>query len=509
MDFITFSFGNIFPHKLKALKHESMDTKSTRKKILFLAANPRDTTQKQIGHEAREILEGLKRAQMREQIDLIQKWAVKTEDVRRAILDNEPDIIHFTGFGSETGALIFENSLGNSHLVSPEALSGLLREFQNKVHCVFLNACYSERQANAISRYIDYVIGISGEIDDEASRAFAIGFYDAIGADKSFEEAYRFGCNAMDLKGFTQFAKPVLKPRGSDPSSKLGWVCSNCGKFYSKHTENYFCDDCGYSGMLVENSIIDTVEEEVAGTNREVGLCILLMDASGSMRRKAFPSLSDSPSKAKIISKCAAQGIFSLQYMTNISNAYVCIMLFDDKVKQIEFTTVKGLLKKYDGDDGLFAETLLQEILAMGGPSDINKALETAYEFASQFENKTLKNFQDYTVVNHFMFKDDGSVANIPNLRVMVYTDGRQWSKNGEQELRNPFLQREIDILMGVFCGEKNRQGSQDLMNILSKCPEHDTLQYFQLDSPEKETTLKNLFRMASGTSGFCPQCIN
>ena len=59
--------------------------------------------------------------------------------------------------------------------------------------CVVLNACYSVAQANAISKHIDYVVGMKKAIGDEAAIKFAVGFYDALGAGRDFETAYKFG----------------------------------------------------------------------------------------------------------------------------------------------------------------------------------------------------------------------------------------------------------------------------------------------------------------------------
>ena len=79
--------------------------------------------------------------------------------------------------------------------------------------CVVLNACYSEAQANAISQHIDYVVGMKKAIGDEAAIKFAVGFYDALGAGRDFETAYKFGCSAIDLKGIPEYLTPVLKKK--------------------------------------------------------------------------------------------------------------------------------------------------------------------------------------------------------------------------------------------------------------------------------------------------------
>ncbi|MGZ3303788.1 MAG: AAA-like domain-containing protein, partial [Isosphaeraceae bacterium] len=81
------------------------------------------------------------------------------------------------------------------------------------VKCVVLNACYSEVQAEAISKHIDFVVGMKKAIGDEAAIKFAVGFYDALGAGRDFETAYKFGCSAIDLKGIPESLTPVLKKK--------------------------------------------------------------------------------------------------------------------------------------------------------------------------------------------------------------------------------------------------------------------------------------------------------
>ena len=47
------------------------------KKILILSANPKNTSPLRLDQEVREIEEGLRRANKREQFQLEQKWAVR------------------------------------------------------------------------------------------------------------------------------------------------------------------------------------------------------------------------------------------------------------------------------------------------------------------------------------------------------------------------------------------------------------------------------------------------
>nr|WP_232224270.1 AAA-like domain-containing protein [Mastigocladopsis repens] len=185
------------------------------KKILILTANPKDTDNLRLNEEVREIQTGLERARKRDQFEIISRWAVRSDDLRRALLDYEPQIVHFSGHGAGAQGLVLEDSAGKMQLVSAPSLARLFKLFQNKVECVLLNACYSEVQAEAICQHINYVIGMNQAIGDRAAIKFAIGFYDGLGAGRSLEDAFELGCIAIDLESIPESATPVLKKRSS------------------------------------------------------------------------------------------------------------------------------------------------------------------------------------------------------------------------------------------------------------------------------------------------------
>jgi len=176
--------------------------------ILFLTANPKGTGRLRVDQELRGIAEGLQRAQKRDQFKLEQRWAVRPREIYRAMLDVAPQIIHFSGHGEGDQGLVFEDDIGNAKLVNGAALAGLFKLYQ--VTCVVLNGCYSEVQAKAIGQYIPYVIGMNQAIGDKAAIAFAVGFYDALGAGRPIEFAYELGCSAIRLEGIDEHLTPVL-----------------------------------------------------------------------------------------------------------------------------------------------------------------------------------------------------------------------------------------------------------------------------------------------------------
>jgi uncharacterized protein YjbI with pentapeptide repeats len=181
--------------------------------ILFLSANPKNTERLQLDNEVREIDAGLQRARYRDYFTLKQRWAVRPRDIRRALLDEHPSIVHFSGHGSGAEGLILEDMTGMAKTASTEALAGLFEQFSDYIACVVLNACYSEIQANAIVQHIPFVIGMSAAIGDHAAIEFSIGFYDGLLAGQSIEKAYKLGCNAIQLQGIPEHLTPVFKQK--------------------------------------------------------------------------------------------------------------------------------------------------------------------------------------------------------------------------------------------------------------------------------------------------------
>jgi hypothetical protein len=108
---------------------------------------------------------------------------------------------------------VCEDETGIAEPVPTKALAELFALCVGHVECVVLNACFTEDQANAISQHIPIVVGMRKEIGDAAAVKFAIGFYDALGAGRTYEDAFKFGCNAIDLKGIPESLTPILKKK--------------------------------------------------------------------------------------------------------------------------------------------------------------------------------------------------------------------------------------------------------------------------------------------------------
>ena len=193
-----------------------MSSTSARKKrtILFLATNPKNSAKLRLDEEFRDVSEALKSSKNRSRFDLKPQWATRHRDVRRAMLEFEPQIVHFSGHGTGEPGLLIEDETGQAKLLTSDALVGLFEDAA-QVECVLLNACYSEVQADAIAQHVPYVIGMNQDVGDKAALEFAVGFYDALGAGLSIERAYKEGCKGIRMAGIAEHLTPVLKQRSA------------------------------------------------------------------------------------------------------------------------------------------------------------------------------------------------------------------------------------------------------------------------------------------------------
>jgi len=186
------------------------------KRILILASNPQGTSHLRLDKEVREIEDWLRRSHLHPRFQIEQRWASRPRDVQRALLDVEPQIVHFCGHGQGQVGLVLEDETGRVKLVSTEALSKLFELFADRIECVLLNGCYTEVQADAIAGHINYAIGMRQEILDDLAIAFSVGFYKGLGTGQSIDAAFESGCQA--IQGNTL--------ESSDLNRKLGSVDS-------------------------------------------------------------------------------------------------------------------------------------------------------------------------------------------------------------------------------------------------------------------------------------------
>lgn len=160
-----------------------------KRKILFIAANPTKQAEIQTGLEYRVISDEINSGEHREMFEFLKPQFAVTKRGLMTSVNEKPNIIHFSGHGSEEGIMITEEN-NDGRLVPLKALMLLFTPLKDITEAILLNSCYSANQATEISKLGMYVIGHNLPIEDNAAISFAQGLYIGLGSGKSLKDAY-------------------------------------------------------------------------------------------------------------------------------------------------------------------------------------------------------------------------------------------------------------------------------------------------------------------------------
>lgn len=178
--------------------------------VLFMASNPIGVAPLRLDEEARSIYEMIRKSEHRDSVKFETRWATRPMDILQAINELNPDVIHFSGHGSDTEELVLQDVDGSPKLVSKEAIVQTMMISSDKIRLVFFNTCFSYGQAKAIVEHIEAAIGMNTSIGDYAARIFAAQFYSAIGFGHSLEKAFNQAKSALMLEGIPEEKTPEL-----------------------------------------------------------------------------------------------------------------------------------------------------------------------------------------------------------------------------------------------------------------------------------------------------------
>jgi len=188
--------------------------------ILFLSANPAQSDPSDLINECNRINQKIRASAGRELLKLEQRHDISIKWLIEELLNYKPKILHFSGHGNDKSALLFKNeNTGQIEEVPSSALVKLFKVLGKEINLVFLNACYSEKQARAIAEHVDCVIGMSTAISDIAALEFGSTFYSSLGFGKSVEDAFDLALVQLELLSIPENTTPkLIVKEGIDPA---------------------------------------------------------------------------------------------------------------------------------------------------------------------------------------------------------------------------------------------------------------------------------------------------
>ena len=206
-------------------------------KVLFVAADPfRDLARLELEDEMRAIRRALAQGKAHDTLELEACFGTRTRDLQLALLEYQPQIVHFSGHGDGDGVIYLSDAAGRPAAVGKAALARLFDLLESEVRVVVLNACFSRPQAQAIADVVGCAIGTRGQISDAAAITFGAAFYGAIASGQSVQAAYDQGCAVvrLDKKARNEIPQLLVQP-GKDRILGVTIVARDAGEMLAEY----------------------------------------------------------------------------------------------------------------------------------------------------------------------------------------------------------------------------------------------------------------------------------
>lgn len=231
-------------------------------KILFLAANPAETTRLALDEEIHEIQDRLRRSGASARFEIVSEWAVRAVELPAALMRHKPHIVHFCGHGTPEGELLVAASESFAK-VPADTLRRLFEALPGETICVFLNACFSHHQAAAVATVVPCAIGMTQAVIDRVATAFSAAFYEALAFGEGIQTAFNIGVLGPELDqlhGHREVPKLFLRPDVDSsrqhlpglPGAQLNFLAARLDKGSTTQLERQQalarCNDISLSG---------------------------------------------------------------------------------------------------------------------------------------------------------------------------------------------------------------------------------------------------------------------
>jgi len=159
--------------------------------IMFASASPVEAVRLRVDKEFRQVVDKLRGARHRDRVRVVQISALRFEDLRTALMEHEPQVLHLSCHGEPDGSLKFESGTEDgAQTVSKKKLLKLLRALGSSLRLVVFNACHSAQIACDVPPTIGLSIGMNKAIFDSEAVEFSVAFYEALAFGKTVQTAF-------------------------------------------------------------------------------------------------------------------------------------------------------------------------------------------------------------------------------------------------------------------------------------------------------------------------------
>ena len=204
--------------RIVSVADEARTAGDQRAKVLFVAANPLNTGRLALDEEFRSLAAVMLPSPHTAGMSLIPLLAARAEDFAAAIHNHRPDIVHFSGHGSDDGYLVFAADDGRQ-MVSVSAIADVLETAPKRVTLVFLNACFLAAHVTHLRSVVPCVIAMQQAVPDDIARQFSRGFYGSLNDGASVAQSFRHAESLLRIHELSSNAPSLHCATDVDPAS--------------------------------------------------------------------------------------------------------------------------------------------------------------------------------------------------------------------------------------------------------------------------------------------------
>jgi len=170
-----------------------------------------------------------------------------------ALNTEKPHIIHFSGHGHKSGELVFTSPSQKQEPISPDILKAIFNTAKENIKLIFLNACYSKIQAEAIGEEIDFVIGMNAPIFDDTATLLSSSFYNFLSSGITITQAFNQAKIMVEVRHPNEESIPELLIKKGVEDLKLIKKAENKKSNQTTINQNHNGDGDNVGGNKVIN----------------------------------------------------------------------------------------------------------------------------------------------------------------------------------------------------------------------------------------------------------------
>lgn len=302
---------------------------------------------------------------------------------------------------------------------------------------------------------------------------------------------------------------------------------SQCGFTSQTLPADDLCPKCWRE--LVEVHAPSGRSRTVRRVSQQIGVCAMICDVSltmldpvPEMAEEGAPA-ADIPKRIELLATNAAHGIWDLcDGISKPDDTFIAVIAFGEKAGLLPMPDGRPFLASASSIIEVFNDVdTLEEFLIRrfddfierwGTGTNISAGLNLAKSIYDGLLQNDLSDFGGPVAVKpvqHSIVRPDHSEVIVPNFRALIFSDG----KHNRGALVNSFAEGETSsspwsLLMTAFIGNHDDPAVAQLKSLAGVCPYHARLNFFLINDRQRFQQLRGLFKMASGSSGFCPVCL-